>query len=165
MVSPHVASAHIAGLCRDSSLQHEKPAPLSRNPSHLPEPPSAELLSAQERFKDAIDAHYSSIQTAFRALDKDGSGKVSAAELAAQMRNWNQVRAPRAQFGAILGAQFGAQFSDPSRLLHSQEAQSADIFGRSHTERNAVEDPILSFPDPNHVGNAHLHINRHPEMR
>ena len=34
-----------------------------------------------------------------------------------------------------------------------------------HTERNAVEDPILSFPDPNHVGNAHLHINRHPEMR
>ena len=42
---------------------------------------------------------------------------------------------------------------------------SADIFGRSHTERNAVEDPILSFPDPNHVGNAHLHINRHPEMR
>ena len=44
-------------------------------------------------------------------------------------------------------------------------APSADIFGRSHTERNAVEDPILSFPDPNHVGNAHLHINRHPEMR
>ena len=56
-------------------------------------------------------------------------------------------------------------YAEFARLLHSQEAQSADIFGRSHTERNAVEDPILSFPDPNHVGNAHLHINRHPEMR
>ena len=62
---------------------------------------------------------------------------------------------PTARNSPQFGSQCGAQFSDPSHPRASQ----------AQTERNAVEDPILSFPDPNHVGNAHLHINRHPEMR
>ena len=46
-------------------------------------------------------------------------------------------------------------YAEFARLLHSQEAQSGRHLRPLAHRRNAVEDPILSFPDPNHVGNAH----------
>ena len=109
------------------------------------------------------------LTNAFRTFDEDHSGYIGREELEHGIQHFNMT-IPHEHVKQIVDQldtdhDGKISYAEFARLLHSQEAQSADIFGRSHTERNAVEDPILSFPDPNHVGNAHLHINRHPEMR
>ena len=113
--------------------------------------------------------HVKMITNAFRTFDEDHSGYIGREELEHGIQHFNMT-IPHEHVKQIVDQldtdhDGKISYAEFARLLHSQEAQSVDIFGRSHTERNAVEDPILSFPDPNHVGNAHLHINRHPEMR
>ena len=92
----------------------------------------------------------------FRTFDEDHSGYIGREELEHGIQHFNMtIPHEQSRSSTSWTPTTTARYTPSS--LHSQEAQSADIFGRSHTERNAVEDPILSFPDPNHVGNAHLH--------
>ena len=51
--------------------------------------PSFATKVAQERFKDEIETRYGSVAAAFRALDKDHSGKLSKTELRAALLSWN----------------------------------------------------------------------------
>ncbi len=137
---------------------------------HASEPATqAELAADIDQLKQRIATKYKLLTNAFRTFDEDHSGYIGREELEHGIPHFNMT-IPHEHVKQIVDQldtdhDGKISYAEFARLLHSQEAQSVDIFGRSHTERNAVEDPILSFPDPNHVGNAHLHINRHPEMR
>jgi len=120
----------------------------------------AELAKEEFSVMQHVDTKFKHMSKAFRMFDENHDGRISREELEKAFRHLNLNIAKEHveqilkdvdtnEDGHIDYEEFCAKF-------HEDTHQAVDIFGAGEE----VADNILSFPDPNHVGNNHLHKKR-----